>query len=215
MFKWFVVFSLWLVFYPYPQGLWVERDVYNSNLADGSTVSVVFDVDFDINLRNNLIKELGDFPASREISEKFLDFLPTPLGQALAENNNKQIENSKRITGSLAGTLNNYNPINDTYQINISRNFFVNGESETLALNGTVRQDSISEDGIVPSSRIANVNFVFNSLSDTFTITPDDIDNFDLSPTGITNENNNILNNNKRQEIFIKYFNWILKNLFN
>ncbi len=198
-----------------PQDLWVENDIYNSTLPVGSVVSVEFDVDFDIDLQNNLTKELNSSPLSREIGERFLDFLPATLAETLTQQNSDQIENRKQISGTLAATLGNYNPTSKTYEISISRNFFINNETESLTLSGVVAESAIGEDNIVSANQIANISFFFNSIDDSFNVTLNDFDNFDLSSTGITNVNNNQLNESKRQELFVKYFNWILKDLFN
>ncbi len=215
-FRCLVVYSLFQ--FLMSQDLWVENESYNSVLPAGTVVQVAFAVDFTINSQKNSTKEVNANPLAQGVSGRLLSFLlgslGTELGDAVANSNNEELQNLKQLSGNLAGTLGNFDPVARNYPIVIRREFTINGEPETILLTGTVSENSANQNQVIPAQQIANLSFTFNSLSDSFSITENDIENFDLSPSGITNQNNNLLQEGKRREIFVKYFNWILKDLF-
>ena len=151
---------------------------------------------------------------------KFFNFLKTligdkaKLGASAFRNPNSLRAGNSRVRGTLAGVINSYNPSSKTYVISAVRSLNINNEKETINLRGVIKAEDLDSEQTILAHRIANLSLGFNSDYEDFSVKESDFDNLDLSPSSLTNQNNNLLKEAKRKELFLKYFNWTVKGLF-
>ncbi len=184
-------------------------------LPSGTIVKIIFDNELVASYQSSLSTMNRKQAGTPEINSEYFNFLPDiAVTKSDSADTDTEISREENIDGKISAQLQNFNKKTGNYTVRASHTVVINGRDEKIDLAALVAGDKIKSDKTVKSEDLANVRLVFTGVmvqKQKETVTEDDFSSLEFI-TKASNESS--LTPEKKKQLFIDYFNMILKELF-